>query len=1064
MAGNQNLVAQIIINAKDNASSTFDTVKDKLLTLAKTVGTIELFKSVVDDAAQFELQLDKVAAKGNYTAEEMEILKKSAVEIGASFGLSGTQSAEGLEILAAAGLSSSDAVKALPNVLALAKTEAMGMEDAASLVASAVSQMGLKFSDSQRIVDAYTKGANLSIVSSKDIGESMKYAGGAAHAANLSIEKTVAILDVFADSGIRGESAGTKLQNILAQLGDSSSEARKELSKLGINTSDLGTVLDELKKRGDGAKNVINAFGLVAGPGIRALLAKGTEGISEYEKQIQSATGFGAEAAKKMGDNFEGAKDRLTAAVTNLKTEFGTPFLKPLTDSFDVFSSAITNNTPQIISILVSLSELYGIKLAKDAATFAQGMLTANAAKKAAAAATQQVVAAEQELVAAMAAGGTQTSRYQAAQQQLTTAMSEGGTATQQYAIKQNQLLAAHQSAQAAINRVNVAQAELNAALAAGGVETQRYAQAQIAVNAAQANSQAATQRLATAQADLNAEIAAGGAGSQRAALLEQELNTAKLAAQTATQRLSAAQTELNLANSVGATETQKYATAQRLVEVAQTNAQVAAQKLSVAQSNLNAEITLNGVNSERAIVLQQALNTAQNNASITNQKVSAAQSNLNAIMAEGGANTQRYALALTELQAAETNASAAASKLEAKTAALASSTNVVTASATRMETAFNGAMSVFAGWSIGTMVGEWANQFAFIQRRGADMSQTFVQLVESGRYFFSGDFIKSDSGTYAEKMAEIHNSFEEIRQKTTEAGQAATTSIEQQKKAVQEQAKVVEEFSKLQLDKLKETNAAIDEHYKLENDAIALNLKLKTESIKSTYDDKLAKEKAITEATITASNQEIANLEEAATKKKTLINSVYQEAIDKSASGSSQRAEYEKQYLEASKNVYQSLYDSYAQTVNSMISAAQSHRDKAIGYAEEILNAEERRHSGILELERIGMTDAELKASKKKEIEKGISDYKKAMAEGDFEEAKKISTNTEKLVLDLAKSEKTQTSEVSSAKSKYNEVIGQTEEATKALQASENQQATDLETNAKNQIAKMNDIKGKLS
>jgi hypothetical protein len=67
-------------------------------------------------------------------------------------------------------------------------------------------------------------------------------------------------------------------------------------------------------------------------------------------------------------------------------------------------------------------------------------------------------------------------------------------------------------------------------------------------------------------------------------------------------------------------------------------------------------------------------------------------------------------------------------------------------------------------------------------------------------------------------------------------------------------------------------------------------------------------------------------------------------------------------------------------------------------------------------------------------------------------------------LVLDLAKSEKTQTSEVSSAKRQYNEVIGQTEAATKALQNSENQQAADLEANAQNQIAKMNDIKGKLN
>jgi hypothetical protein len=488
-------------------------------------------------------------------------------------------------------------------------------------------------------------------------------------------------------------------------------------------------------------------------------------------------------------------------------------------------------------------------------------------------------------------------------------------------------------------------------------------------------------------------------------------------------------------------------------------------------QADLNAEIAAGGVNSQRAIALQNELNISQTNAAIAEQRLAAAQTELNAALTAGGTQTQRYVTALAELNVAETRAAATTATLQTETAALASSTNVAAASATRMATAFNGAMSIFAGWTIGTMIGEWANQFDFIKRRGADMSETFVQLTESARYFFSGEFLKADDGTYAAKMAEIHNSFEQIRFATTEAGKAAVATGEKQqqaaevtKKATQEQAKAVEEFSKLQLEKLKETNAAIDAHYRLENDAIALNLKLKTESIKSTYDDQLAKEKAITEATISASNQEISNLEAAATKKKSLVNSVYQDAIEKSAAGSSQRAEYEKQYLEASQEIYQSLYNSYAQTVSNMISAAQSHRDKAVGYAQEILNAEERRHSGILELERIGMSDAELKASKKKEIEKGISDYKKAMAEGDFEKAKEISTNTEKLVLDLAKSEKTQTSEVSSAKRQYNEVIGQTEAATKALQNSENQQAADLEANAQNQIAKMNDIKGKLN
>jgi TP901 family phage tail tape measure protein len=990
MASSDNLAVRILISAQDNASKTFEFIRANGVKLAEGLAAafaLDLFKGAVDEAAKFEAQLDKVGAKGGYTAQEMETLSKAAVEIGSKFGVSGTEAAAGLEILAAAGLKSSEAINTLPSVLALAQSEAVSMDVAASTVTDTISIMGLGFSDAGRVADVFAKGANLSTTSAVELGEAFKGAGGAASASHYSLEQTAAMMNVLAANGIRGSEAGTGLKNVLSLLLDPTSNARKELSKLGVNTSDVGVAMDALQKAGEGGKQAMLAFGTEAMPTVLALTKSGSAGMKTFETALLNSKGAAEETAKGIASNFEGAKKNLEAAFINLKVALGTPILKPLTESFNTFSGAVAQNIPTIVSSLTALSELYGIKLARDAATFVQGMIAANTAKKAAQVATQSVVAAEQELVAAMAAGGTQTTRYQLAQQQLATAMTQGGTATSQYATAQNQLLTTHQTAQIATTRLNTAQTELNTATAEGGVAVQRYTVAQAELNTAKQISQGTTQRLVTVQADLNAEIAASG------------------------------------------------------------------------------------VNSQRAIALQNELNISQTNAAIAEQRLAAAQTELNTALAAGGTQTQRYVTALAELQAAETRAATTTATLQTETAALASSTNVAAASATRMATAFNGAMSIFAGWTIGTMIGEWANQFDFIKRRGADMSETFVQLTESARYFFSGEFLKADDGTYAAKMAEIHNAFEQIRFATTEAGKAAVATGEKQqqaaevtKKATQDQAKVVEEFSKLQLEKLKETNAAIDAHYKLENDAIALNLKLKTESIKSTYDDQLAKEKAITEATISASNQEITNLEAAATKKKSLVNSVYQDAIEKSAAGSSQRAEYEKQYLEASQEIYQSLYNSYAQTVSNMISAAQSHRDKAVGYAQEILNAEERRHSGILELERIGMSDAELKASKKKEIEKGISDYKKAMAEGDFEKAKEISTNTEKLVLDLAKSEKTQTSEVSSAKRQYNEVIGQTEAATKALQNSENQQAADLEANAQNQIAKMNDIKGKLN
>ena len=62
------------------------------------------------------------------------------------------------------------------------------------------------------------------------------------------------------------------------------------------------------------------------------------------------------------------------------------------------------------------------------------------------------------------------------------------------------------------------------------------------------------------------------------------------------------------------------------------------------------------------------------------------------------------------------------------------------------------------------------------------------------------------------------------------------------------------------------------------------------------------------------------------------------------------------------------------------------------MAFAAAIVDAEKRKAAGIKEIELAGMNDEQLRAEKKKEINKGISDYRKALADGDFKKASEIS------------------------------------------------------------------------
>lgn len=344
-------VIQILIRARDEASRVVRSVAEALTSLpakaaALTAGISAAlgglsFGNAVTSAAALEAQLDKVAAKGGYSAAEVEKLKAAAEEIGPRLGVPVQQAAEALEVLAAAGLSAEQNLATLPAVLALAKAEGLGLEAAAALVTDAVTIMGLSFSDAGRVADVLVQGANLATTSAAELGAALKVAGGQAKAAGLDLEQTSAILDTLAKGGIRGAEAGTALRNILGLLADPAGQARQALAALGVSSGDLGEAIAAISKAGPRGEAAIRAFGVEAGPALRGLLAAGVGSIEQYRAGLLAAGGTAERVAQQVGSNLAGAWDRLTAAVDRAARSVVEPILAPLTRDLDALSASV---------------------------------------------------------------------------------------------------------------------------------------------------------------------------------------------------------------------------------------------------------------------------------------------------------------------------------------------------------------------------------------------------------------------------------------------------------------------------------------------------------------------------------------------------------------------------------------------------------------------------------------------------------------------------------------------------------------------------------------------------
>lgn len=364
---------EILINAKDNASSVFDGLRSKVMAVGVAIlgyFGVQAFAGAVKGAADFEQAMSRVQAATGGTAAEMALLRKAAEDAGANTKYTSTEAAGALENLAKAGLSASDAIAALPAVLNLAQAGDIELGTASEFVTKAVMGMGLAFTDAGRVADVLALGANATNTSVTGLAQALSYAAPVAQSLGLSLESTVAIIGKFADAGIDASRAGTALNSILSQFGNPASKFRQELAAAGITTNNFEEALHQLAKSGPNGAKAINAVGQEAGPALRALLNQGMGALDDLTSKLKNAEGSAAATAKVMQDNLNGSLTGLSSAWDTVKNALATPVLPVLKNGVDqlagAFRSAVSDGTIQKFGDAIAASFQAGIKWVRE--------------------------------------------------------------------------------------------------------------------------------------------------------------------------------------------------------------------------------------------------------------------------------------------------------------------------------------------------------------------------------------------------------------------------------------------------------------------------------------------------------------------------------------------------------------------------------------------------------------------------------------------------------------------------------------------------------------------------
>lgn len=186
-----------------------------------TAATVKQTVGYITEVGQsFEATMSNVRALSGASNAEMKQLNDKAKALGASTKFSASEVGDAFSYMALAGWDTDQMLDGITGTLDLAASSGMDLASASDLVTDYLSAFGLEAKDSAKMVDELAYAQSHSNTNVEQLGEAFKNSAANMHAAGQDMETTTALLEAFANQGVKGSIAGTKLSAIVRDLGN----------------------------------------------------------------------------------------------------------------------------------------------------------------------------------------------------------------------------------------------------------------------------------------------------------------------------------------------------------------------------------------------------------------------------------------------------------------------------------------------------------------------------------------------------------------------------------------------------------------------------------------------------------------------------------------------------------------------------------------------------------------------------------------------------------------------------------------------------------------------------
>lgn len=311
------------------------------MSLALTTPLAGFGALAVREFSKFDDAMTKSLAIMSGVSDEMRMqMANVAKDISSMSVTAPDKVAESFYFLASAGYDAETSMKAVAVVEKFATAAALDMAKATSYLANSQSALGLaigtseqKMMNMKRVSDVLTMAANAADGSQEEFAKALTTKSAVAlKLVNKEIEEGVAVLEAYAMAGIKGESAGEKLDITMRELQRVAIKEKAAWDSLGLSVFDgegkmrhMADIIGDLEKKLAGASSqqkimVMTMLGFRAESfGAIAPLIGQSKAIREFEeanKQASLGMGESARVAEKQNKSFA---NQMLIAWNNIK-------------------------------------------------------------------------------------------------------------------------------------------------------------------------------------------------------------------------------------------------------------------------------------------------------------------------------------------------------------------------------------------------------------------------------------------------------------------------------------------------------------------------------------------------------------------------------------------------------------------------------------------------------------------------------------------------------------------------------------------------------------------------